>query len=66
MPSQQEADLLGQSRSQAVIDVSRWIWSAETLFAYTHIVANAATHEYTYVYNEANREDLRGKVLSEA
>jgi len=57
---------MGQSRSQAVIDVSRWIWSAEVLFAYVHIVANAATHEYTYVYTEANREDLRGKILAEA
>src|SRR2546421_10931878 len=52
MPSSEEATLLNISRSQPVIDMDRWIWAHDdTLFEYTHIIANAALHEYTYSYD---------------
>src|SRR6266849_9481921 len=52
MPSQEEAILLNISRSQPVVDMDRWVWAHDdTLFEYTHIVANAALHEYTYNYD---------------
>src|SRR5437764_49480 len=52
MPSSEEASLLNISRSQPVVDMDRWVWAHEnTLFEYTHIVANAALHEYTYSYD---------------
>ena len=52
MPSSEEAVLLNISRAQPVVDMDRWVWANdETLFEYTHIVANAALHEYTYTYN---------------
>jgi len=52
MPSAEEAALLNISRSQPVVDMDRWVWANdETLFEYTHIIANAALHEYTYEYD---------------
>jgi GntR family transcriptional regulator len=52
MPSTEEAFLLNISRSQPVVDMDRWVWAHEnTLFEYSHIVANAALHEYTYTYD---------------
>ena len=52
MPSSEEAVLLNISRAQPVVDMDRWVWANDdTLFEYTHIVANAALHEYTYTYN---------------
>jgi len=52
MPSSEEASLLNISRSQPVVDMDRWVWAHDnTLFEYTHIIANAALHEYTYSYN---------------
>ncbi len=52
MPSAEEASLLNISRTQPVVDMDRWVWAHEnTLFEYTHIVANAALHEYTYSYD---------------
>jgi GntR family transcriptional regulator, N-acetylglucosamine utilization regulator len=36
---------------QPVVDLNRWVWADdETLFEYTHIVANGALHEFTYTY----------------
>lgn len=59
MPSTEEATLLNISRGQPVVDMDRWIWADDnTLFEYTHIVANAALHEFSYSYNlneEANQ-----------
>jgi GntR family transcriptional regulator len=59
MPSAEEAALLNIARSQPVVDMDRWVWADDgTLFEYTHIVANAALHEYTYTYDideEASR-----------
>ena len=52
MPSSEEATLLNISRTQPVVDMDRWVWADDgTLFEYTHIVANAALHEYTYSYD---------------
>lgn len=52
MPSSEEATLLTISRSQPVVDMDRWVWADDnTLFEYSHIVANAALHEYTYSYD---------------
>lgn len=52
MPSAEEAALLNISRSQPVVDMDRWVWANDkTLFEYTHIIANAALHEYTYEYD---------------
>lgn len=52
MPSSEEATLLNISRTQPVVDMDRWVWAHDnTLFEYTHIVANAALHEYTYTYD---------------
>ncbi len=52
MPSQTEASLLNISRTQPIVDMDRWVWASdETLFEYSHIIANAALHEYTYSYN---------------
>jgi GntR family transcriptional regulator len=52
MPSSEEATLLNISRSQPVVDMDRWVWAHDsTLFEYTHIIANAALHEYTYSYD---------------
>ena len=52
MPSSEEATLLNISRSQPVVDMDRWVWAHDnTLFEYTHIIANAALHEYTYTYD---------------
>lgn len=59
MPSAEEAMLLNIARNQPVVDMDRWVWADdETLFEYTHIVANAALHEYSYTYDideEASR-----------
>ena len=59
MPTAEEASLLNISRGQPVIDMDRWVWSRDqVLFEYTHVVANAALHEYTYSYDiedEASR-----------
>lgn len=52
MPLAEEATLLNISRTQPVVDMDRWIWSdKEVLFEYTHIIANASLHEYTYTYD---------------
>ena len=52
MPSAEEATLLNISRTQPVVDMDRQVWSdKDTLFEYTHIIANAALHEYSYAYN---------------
>jgi GntR family transcriptional regulator len=51
MPSADEATLLNISRNQPVVDMDRWVWSnTGLLFEYSHIIANAALHEYTYSY----------------
>ena len=51
MPTASEAALLHVARNQPVIDLDRWIWTDDgTLFEYTHIIANAALHEFTYSY----------------
>lgn len=51
MPSAEEAGLLNISRGQPVIDMDRWVWGHnETLFEYTHIIANSALHEFAYSY----------------
>ncbi len=52
MPSAEEAALLNIARSQPVVDMDRWVWTDNnTLFEYSHIVANAALHEYAYSYD---------------
>ena len=52
MPTSEEASLLNISRAQPIVDMDRWVWADdETLFEYSHIVANAALHEYTYTYD---------------
>lgn len=52
MPSAEEAALLNIARSQPVVDMDRWVWTEDNiLFEYTHIVANAALHEYAYTYD---------------
>lgn len=51
MPSAEEASLLNISRGQPVIDMDRWVrGDDETLFEYTHVVANGALHEFAYSY----------------
>jgi GntR family transcriptional regulator len=51
MPIQEEASLLNISRNQPVVDMERWVWANDdTLFEYSHIVANAALHEFSYSY----------------
>jgi GntR family transcriptional regulator len=51
MPSAEEAALLNISRGQPVVDMDRWVWANDnTLFEYTHIVANTALHEFSYSY----------------
>ena len=52
MPTIEVASLLNISRTQPVVDMDRWLWAYDnTLFEYSHIVANAVLHEYTYTYN---------------
>ncbi|MBV9690222.1 MAG: GntR family transcriptional regulator [Ktedonobacteraceae bacterium] len=52
MPSAEEAALLNISRGQPVVDMDRWVWADDnTLFEYTHMVANGALHEFSYSYN---------------
>ncbi len=52
MPTSEEANLLNISRTQPVVDMDRLVWAHDnTLFEYTHIIANAALHEYTYSYD---------------
>jgi GntR family transcriptional regulator len=52
MPSAQEAALLNIARGQPVIDLHRWVRADDnTLFEYTHMVANGALHEFTYSYD---------------
>lgn len=59
MPAAEEAALLNIARNQPVVDLDRWIWADDdTLFEYTHIIANGALHEFTYSYDideEASR-----------
>lgn len=39
------------ARGQPVVDLDLWVWADnETLFEYTHMVANGALHEFTYIY----------------
>lgn len=52
MPSAEEATFLNISRGQPVVDMDRWVWADDkTLFEYTHMVANAALHEFSYAYD---------------
>lgn len=52
VPSAEEATLLNISRTQPVVDMDRWVWTASNiLFEYSHIIANAALHEYAYSYD---------------
>lgn len=52
MPLAEEAALLNIARGQPVVDMDRWVWTKDnTLFEYSHIIANAALHEYTYSYD---------------
>ena len=52
MPTAKEANLLNIARNQPVVDMDRWVWADDkTLFEYTHIIANAALHEFTYSYD---------------
>ncbi len=52
MPFAEEATLLNISRGQPVVDMNRWVWADNnTLFEYTHIVANGALHEFSYSYD---------------
>jgi DNA-binding GntR family transcriptional regulator len=52
MPSAEESTLLNISRTQPVVDMDRWVWTDKgTLFEYSHIIANAALHEYAYSYD---------------
>ena len=52
MPSAEEAKILSISRGQPVVVMDRWVWDDhETLFEYTHIVANGALHELSYCYH---------------
>jgi GntR family transcriptional regulator len=59
MPTAEEAALLNIGRNQPIVDMDRWVWADNgKLFEYTHIVANAALHEFTYSYDideEASR-----------
>jgi GntR family transcriptional regulator len=50
-PSTEEATLLHMNKNQCVVDLERWVWADNgTLFEYSHIVANAALHEFSYSY----------------
>ena len=52
MPSAEEAAVLNVARGQPVIDIDRWVWADDnTLFEYTHIVANGTLHEFDYAYS---------------
>lgn len=52
MPSAEEASFLNISRGQPVVDMDRWVWGDDgKLFEYTHVVANAALHEFAYSYD---------------
>lgn len=52
MPSAEEASFLNISRGLPIIDMDRWVWgNDETLFEYTHVVANSALHEFAYSYD---------------
>lgn len=52
MPSAEEATLLNISRGQPIVDMDRSVWADDnTLFEYTHIVANSALHEFSYTYD---------------
>lgn len=59
MPLAEEAHLLNINRSQPIVDINRWVWADDdTLFEYSHIIANASLHEFTYAYDideEASR-----------
>lgn len=78
MPDAEEAYLLNINRNQPVVDIERWIIvrgdelfllpedHGEKVFAYTHIVANAALHAFTYTYNQANWDDLTNKLRGDS
>lgn len=78
MPNAEEADLLNINRNQPVVDIERWVLvkgdelfllksdHGEKVFAYTHIVANAALHEFTFAYDQANWEDFANKMLGDS
>src|SRR5260370_6460381 len=51
MPSAEEASFLNISRGQPIIDMDQWVSADDdTLFEYTHMVANGALHEFAYSY----------------
>lgn len=67
LPDEMEAEFLNLRKNQPVIDVERWISiENDRVFAYIHVVANAALHEFTYTYSKANWEDLIDKLLVES
>lgn len=75
LPNAEEADLLNINKNQPVVDIEQWVIvkgdelfllksdPGERVFAYTHLVANAALHEFTYAYNQTNWEDFANKML---
>jgi GntR family transcriptional regulator len=63
MPNAKEAELLAINRNQPVIEIERWIFVSDgRVFEYSVIVANAALHEFTYTYDDANWKDLVNKL----
>ncbi len=57
MPTAEETELLSIARNQPIVDLDRWVWADDyTLFEYSHIVANAASHEFTYTHIPQFRE----------
>lgn len=58
MPSPHEAELLRIGRNQPLIELERWAWLRNhTLVEYTHVVANALLHEYTYAYDDGDKHE---------
>lgn len=65
LPQEREAELLRMNRHQPVIDLERWTWlHDDTLGNYTHVVANALLHEYTYAYDGDNQQALILKIVA--
>lgn len=63
MPDSTEVELLNIHRNQPVVHLERWIFVSDgRVFEYSVNIANAALHEFTYTYNQANWEDLTNKI----